>query len=158
MAAIPTVAATGAEIKPVTLYDAAGAAAPVARHASGTLLASAARTATTQAPQQSTENARAIVIGLHVTANPGGAETLEVRVYGVDPVSGALGDEFAVLAAAAATNAVYRLMIGPGLSGAPAAPTRNKAYALPLPPVYAVAVVHSGAGSWTYSLSYAHMV
>jgi len=158
MAAIPTVAATGVELKPVTLYDAAGVASPIARHAPGTLLASAARTATTQAPQQSTENARAIIIGLHVTANPGGAETLELRVYGVDPVSGVLGDEYATFTTAAAVNAYYRLMVGPGLNGTPIAPTRNKAYALPLPPTYVVQVTHSGAGSWTYSLSYAHMI
>lgn len=158
MAAIPTVPATGVEIKPVTLYDAGGVAVPAAKHVTGTLLASAARTATTQTASQSTENARAAIIGLQVTANPGGAETLQMRVYAVDPITGSLGDEFATLTTAAAANAYYRLMLGRGVSGTPDGPTRNKAYALPVPATYVVAIVHSGAGSWTYSVSYAHLV
>jgi hypothetical protein len=120
----------------------------------GTLLASAARTTTPPNPTFINHNARAVTLTLNVTANPGGSETLTLRLRYVDPVSGTINSALASITTVAATNATYRLMVGLGASSSPDTPTNSKAYALPLPRNCSVEVLHSGTGSWTYSLGY----
>jgi len=46
----------------------------------GTLLASAARTATTSSPDQVNYNGSGVIVYLNITANPGGVETLTLEI------------------------------------------------------------------------------
>lgn len=120
----------------------------------GTLLASAARTASTNSPVLTNPNGDAITLHLFVSANPGGAETLTINFYSVDPVTGGVSSPYASFTTAAATNAHYRFMLGKGCSGTPINPAVNKAVELMVPRTILVQITHSGAGSWTYSLGY----
>lgn len=123
----------------------------------GTLLASAARTASVQGPTQTNHNARGVLITINVTANPGGAETLTLNLMVHDPVSGNNNTGIAVLATVAASNGVYRLLVYPGASGTPNG-TTNKAYALAVPRTWSPYVAHSGSSSWTYSVGFQYIV
>jgi len=120
-----------------------------------TLLASAARTTATTSPVQDNYNARGVVLTLNVTANPGGAETLELRLYYRVGVTGGL---FAKMAIPAATNATYSLIVCPGSSGTPETAAAYKTYSLAIPRQYVANVTPSGAGSWTYELTATEIV
>jgi hypothetical protein len=124
----------------------------------GILLASATRSITVISPDQTNHNNDGVIITLSITANPGGAETLLLQLQLTDPItgSGSYGT-IASMTATAAVNQIYRLIIHPGASTAPETATNNKAYALPVPRTFKVAVGASGAGSWTYSVAYSLM-
>jgi len=116
------------------------------------LLASAARTSTTLTATQTNYNHRGIQLVLNVTVNPGGAQTLQVNVYSVPTVVGAFG----ILQTAALANSgnpwTQHITMVPGCPDAPFGGTGATAKQIALPRFFAVQVVHSGAGSWTYSL------
>lgn len=116
----------------------------------GTLLASAARTATTSSPVQTNHNARGVVVFLDVTTI--GTGNITLNVSGVDPISGkqtGLG-----LAAAAVTaTGIYGYAIYPGITTG----FNARASAI-LPRSFVASVTHSDGSSWTYSLGYSLIV
>lgn len=121
-------------------------------------LASAARTASTLSSDLENRNRSAIMVMLAVTANPGGAQTLQLQLETWNFAT----DAPIVLAAPAASAfgggaGVLSFCYGPGVGIAAAgtpptggAPLFFNGF---LPRSYRVRVVHSGAGSWTYSVS-----
>ena len=120
----------------------------------GTLLVSAARTATNASDPQTNYNHRGVVLFLYVTAMPGGGETLTVQLQLKDPVSG--WGTYVAFPAVALTG-YYQYVVYPGAAESIATANFEVA-ALPLGRTWRVNMVHSGSGSWTYSLGYALMV
>lgn len=119
----------------------------------GTLLASAARTTTTTTSIQTNHNARGVALYLHITANPGGGQTLTVLLYQVNTFTGGGTYEIADFAIPTGLNDVFCLIAYPGAS-APSQPTKNKAFSVPVPRSWYCTINHSGAGSWTYGLAH----
>lgn len=119
----------------------------------GTLLASAARTATTNTSDQTNYNARGVLISLDVSANPGGGETLSLDIQYKDPISGNYASLFPVTVVSTASNGTFSVELYPGAveTGAIAA---LFVQGLALPRTWRARVVHSAAGSWTYSLAF----
>ena len=107
-----------------------------------TLLASAARTATTATADQTNYNGRGVHIIIDVTAI--GAVTVTPTIQGKDPAS---GKYYSLLAATAisATGTVV-LKVGPGIQ-----PFVSQSAADMLPRTWRVNFVHSNANSVTYS-------
>jgi hypothetical protein len=117
-----------------------------------TLLASAARTETTSSAVITNYNGSGAFITLKITANPGGAETLTIKVRPANPVDATTNNPIATLVSIATENNTYRLMVSRGASTTPETTPYNKSYALPLPRSFVVEITHSSTGSWTYSL------
>lgn len=114
----------------------------------GTLLASAARTATTRSATQTNHNARGAFVFLNVTA-ASGTGGLQLRWLVADPVSGTLPYmNAAPTAITTVTTAVY--IVYPGGAGVGA-----QAVNMPLPRSWAIEVQHADASSYTYSVGYA---
>lgn len=122
---------------------------------SGTLLASAARTATTNSSTQTNYNAKGVLVTLYISTPTGNAETLQVVVRAHDPVSGGNSNPVAVFTAIAGTAPAgyYRFYVYPGASET-IANTNVEVQALPLPRTWSISVNHSAASSWTYSVGY----
>lgn len=116
-----------------------------------TVLASAARTATTNSTDQTNYNGRGVLLILNVTAQPGGAETLSLKIQAKDPVSNNyfdIADAGVLFTAATGTKA---LAVYPGAIAADhVSGTVGKSVALPR--VWRAVVTHSSTGSWTYSV------
>ena len=112
-----------------------------------TLLASAARTASTNSPDQTNYNARGVFVFFDITAVPGG-DTVQLVVQGKDPASGTYQ---ALLTGAGLSGTGFRAYaVYPGATDASSEMTdRND---LPLPRMWRARVVHSGSGSFTYSV------
>lgn len=131
-----------------------GVAEDMRGNVEGTLLASAARTATTASATQTNVNARGVLLYVNVTAAPG-SQNLSVAISGIDPVSGSapgLGNFTAITATGAYTFFMYPGIVNTHPTGI------SDIQALPLPRTWAVIVTHSGAGSWTYSIGYSLIV
>ena len=126
-------------------------------------LASAARTASTPTADQTNYNGRGAQIILDVTATPNDAQTLQITIEGKDPVSG----KYIQLAAftaligttlgASPTAETYVYTVYPG-SAETIATAKHELQALPLPRTWRVNVLHSAAGSWTYSVGLVNLV
>jgi hypothetical protein len=116
-----------------------------------TLLASAARTASTNTADQTNYNHRGVIVHLDITANPGGAETLTVEIYAKCPASGEYHLMTGFPAVAAATNAHYAYVLYPAAVETVNA-ARTEIQGLVLPRTWRARILHSAAGSWTYSL------
>lgn len=117
-----------------------------------TILPSAVRAATTTSQRQTNPGALGVTLFLNVTANPGGAETLQVSIQMVDVLSGAKRILATFPVTTAAANATYVYILCPGASEAIA--TANvEVQPLPLPEQFEVVVTHSASGNWTYSLT-----
>ncbi len=120
------------------------------------LLASAARNATTNTEDQSAgAQARGVQLILDVTKAPNTAETLAVAIQARDPISG----KYVTVTAFAASKKGEELQAGTTLAftlypGAAetAAVGNHEVQALPLPTKWRAVVTHSGAGEWKYSL------
>lgn len=109
-------------------------------------LASAARTATTQAPDLINRNARGVLYALVVTANPGGGQTLQLQVQGaVGGVAQFVMNAFATITA----NGTYLYLIYPGATTVGAI---TGSLATNAPRTLQTFVIHSAGGSWTYAL------
>ncbi len=89
-----------------------------------------------------------MVLFLYVPTMPGGGETLTVQLQLQDPVSG--WGNYVVFPAVALTG-YYQYVVYPGAAESIATANFEVA-ALPLGRTWRVNVVHSGSGSWTYSL------
>lgn len=110
------------------------------------LLTSAARTATTQTPDQINTQWKRTHVILNVTAAPGGGETLTLAINARDPASATL---YPVLTGATvSTTGINIYKVGPGFGA-----VANGAAADMLPQQWQVTVTHSASGSWTYSVS-----
>jgi len=92
---------------------------------------------------------------LDVTANPGGAETLQIVLRVLDPVS---GDQIAYAQATADAfgggTGNQLLVVGPGAATTPISGFGSVSAELPIPRIFLTRIIHSAAGSWTYSVSY----
>lgn len=124
----------------------------------GTLLASAARTASTQSADQDvqTRNPVGVRLFLDVTANPGAAETLTVQIEMKDPVSNKYRAVTAFPAIAAATNATYIYELYPSVIETTAT-ANHEVQGGTIPRVWRANVTHSAGGSWTYSIGYSEL-
>lgn len=116
-----------------------------------TLLASAARTATTPTPDQTNYNWRGLVLFIDVTARAG-ATTLTPSLQIKDPIG---GDYITVWTAAAAINTAdgsFAYLFYPSPL-ADAAELYTEAVDLTIPRTWRVNVVHSDGSSITYSVA-----
>jgi hypothetical protein len=118
-------------------------------NAEGTLLASAARTATTSSSNQTNYNGRGVLLILNVTA-ASGSGGLTLRVQGVDPVSG-LSVALNTPPAAITATGTFGYLVYPGIAG----PNLSQASSTVLPRTWFVSMTHGDATSYTYSLGYA---
>lgn len=110
-----------------------------------TVLASDARTASSDSPEVLNENGRGVDVIIKVSAVPGGGVSATFTIQGKDPVS---GDFYTLLASAAITaTGTTVLRVFPG-----ATVTANVSANAALPRVFRVSVAHSDAGSFTYSV------
>ena len=118
----------------------------------GTLLASAARTATTTSADQTNYNARGVVLFLNVTA-VSGTGGLQTRLRYIDPISAT--QQYASVAPTVVTATglfIYVFYVGAAAGNVAAATS------LVLPRDWAASVVHGDASSYTYSLGYATLL
>ena len=121
-------------------------------NASGTLLASAAQTATVNTAAQSNTNARGVTVTVDVTAVSGTSPTLTPSIEAQDPVSGAW---YALDGAATAITAtgLYTYQLYPGATGGAV----TQATSLALPAAWRVAFTIGGTTpSFTFSAGYAY--
>lgn len=126
----------------VTLRDIDGT--PV-HNANGSVLQSAARTATNNSATFTNRTARSLHLIIDVTVAPGG-DTVTPKIEGYDPISGKF---YTLLTGAAiSTTGTNILKIGPGISA-----SANAAAADFLPAYWRVVMTHSAAGSFTYSVA-----
>ena len=123
----------------------------VRNNTQGTLLASAARTATATSPTMTNYNTKGILVFLSVTV-ASGTGGLSVRIIAIDPVSG--GQWYLNPAPTAiTTTGASGYMIYPGaifVSGS----TVSQVIQQPLPRTWYVEVVAGDASSYTYSVGY----
>ena len=114
-------------------------------------LASAARTASTNSATLVNRNAKGLYVWLTVTANPGGAETLQTIIQASFDGGTTFEDLTGDTAQAFGGVAGNRLLeLYPGIGAAADGIDYIKSAALPR--TYRVRVVHSAAGSWTYAV------
>lgn len=120
----------------------------------GTLLASAARTASVASAIQTNYNSNKLIVYLNVeVAGATGGLTLHVR--GINPINGRTNRlNPAPAAVTAVGDYVYELSLGASGIGADVAQRTSGA----LPRTWDVAVYHTDAASYTYSVAYALIV
>jgi hypothetical protein len=128
-------------------------AAIEAKHAktTGTALASAARTATTQSSDIATGPATGILVYINVTA-ASGSGGISVRLRGKDPVSSsyaAIGDS-----ATYTTTGIRCIGFAPGMASVTPGLTVNGGIGTPLPDTIRLDVQHADASSYTYTVGY----
>lgn len=118
-----------------------------------TLLPAAVRNANTDSALQSSPEHKGAAFFLNVTANPGGAETLELQVMAYAPTPGAPGPYISSGPFVAATSGIFMFFVYPGVIAADflyAGVRVGKAGVLPRR--WIARVVHSAGGNWNYSL------
>ena len=118
-----------------------------------TILANAARTSTTNSPDQTNYNARGLLVHMDITAVPGG-DTVILRLQFKDPVSGIY--DTLLSDAAVSVTGIRTAIIYPGVGAA-----SNGIHVVQsriLSRTWRVAVAHSGSGSFTYSVSAAYIL
>lgn len=113
-----------------------------------TVLATAARTASTNSADLTNHNARGVIITLDVTTDPAGGETLQLLVQYKDAESSAY--EIILDDAANATPGRRTVIVYPGTAGSANDVTSTTGY--PLPRIWRVRIVHSAGGTWNYSV------
>jgi hypothetical protein len=120
----------------------------------GTLLASAARTATTSSAAQTNYNCRGVIVYLNVTV-ASGTGGLGVVIGATDPASGN-GLKLNPDATAVTTTGYRGYIVYPGASAT--SPDVVQVTASVLPRNWFVTVFHSNASSYTYSVGYSLIV
>jgi len=115
-----------------------------------TVLASAARTTTTNSADQTNYNARGVHVLLNVTVVPG-VDTVTLSIQGKDPVSAVYYTLLTGLAVVGAGMNVYKVF--PGITA-----VANGTASDVLPRTWRVAVTHSAATSFTYSVGAALVI
>ena len=116
-----------------------------ARNASGTLVASAAYTATQNSQDMVFENLIGVHVIIDVTAVTTG--TLTPKIQGKDPASGKYYD--VLVGAAISGTGTTVIKVYPGI-----APSASAAAQDILPRTWRVVLTKSDASSWTYSVGY----
>lgn len=114
----------------------------------GTALASAARTATTLSALLTNHNARGVLLHFEISAVPGG-DTVTLVVKSRDPVTGGIRTHATDAAVSAVSS--RQILVYPGASGATDIETIR---GVPIPRTWYVEIIHSGVGSFTYSVGY----
>lgn len=145
---------------PVSRDEALTRLVTAAERASSTLLASAARTATTNTSDL-TATGRGVMLVLNVTAEAA-SETLALKIQGKDPVSGNWFDvtNFGTMytSTGEAPTRTKAAVLYPGVIaadhvGVAAGTDGTIAKSGVLPATWRAVVTHSSTGSWTYSLA-----
>lgn len=116
----------------------------------GTILSSSARTATTVSATQTNYNHGGVLLTLNVTA-ASGTGGLVVRIYTIDPVSGAVISLNAAPTAVTATG-ITSYVLYPGALATGTTVTQTAAGVLPK--TFYVQVTHGDSSSYTYSVGY----
>lgn len=123
----------------------------------GTALASAVRAASTTSAAFTNHNCKGILLQLEVSANPGGAETLQLQLWsgltGSNPVFAS-----AVASAFSGGSGTQWLLVYPGAAAAPSGGFGDAVSSQVCPRTFKVRVAHSAAGNWTYVVTYTLMV
>lgn len=116
----------------------------------GTLLANAARTATTTSATQTNHNARGIIVFLNISVS-GGTGGLQLRIRVKDPVTGAY---FSVNAAPTLLIATgyYAFILYPGIGATVGDVTQTTSGVLGR--TWDILVTHGDATSYTYNVGY----
>lgn len=117
----------------------------------GTLLASAARTATTASAIQTNYNARGIMLYFHVTSAPGTTDSIQLTVRGKNPANNQHWNLYAD-STVTTSDQFRRVILYPSASVNNTSIT--SAASIVLPRTFDVLVLHNGTGSFTYSVSY----
>jgi hypothetical protein len=125
----------------------------------GTLLASAARTATTSSANQTNYNARGVIVTLRISA-ASGTGGLSWKLYGVDPVSGATYQITPNIAAPITAAGTYAFEVYPGstTTGSTNPSWMYQRTSAALPRTWQLQVVHADGSSYTYSVGYQYVV
>jgi hypothetical protein len=111
-----------------------------------TVLPAVSRTASIQTADQVNSGYSGAYIIFGVSANPGGAQTLRL-VFRAKDIIGAT--YFNLLDVAATVSPGGLFLLAPGV-GATAIDSVTVCRPFPLPDIWAVFVIHSGVGAWTY--------
>lgn len=117
----------------------------------GTLLASAARTATVASADQTNYNARGVRVFINVTATSA-TPSITITIQEKDPISGNYIDKL-VSAAITTTGQKTTLVMYPGVTAA-----ANVAISEPLGRTWRINATHSDADSITYSVAYGYIL
>jgi len=122
----------------------------------GTLLASAARTATVNTPNQINYNAKGVMVFVNVSA-VSGTGGLTLNFYGIDPVS---GQYIGLMYASGAITAIgrYAYVIYPGVSSSAITNGIRQVAGITLPRTWLVQVAVGDASSYSYSVAYSLIV
>lgn len=115
-----------------------------------TWLPAADRTAGVTSADQTNRDATGIMVYCNVNAVPG-IQTLQVKLQGKDPLSGTYYDISSNLVAVA--TGLILLKVLNGITSVAAAVTGQSAADV-LPYIWRLQTVHSGGGTWNYSVSY----
>ena len=118
-----------------------------------TVLASAARTATTVSADQTNYNHKGIFVVFDVTAVPGG-DTVQLKLQAYDGASGKYIDLLTGTAESAVGTYLYGLYPGIGDKNA----IFDNYEEIMLPRTWRVQIVHSAATSFTYSVGVAYVL
>lgn len=113
------------------------------------VLPSAARSASPSATFKS-YNARGLVLALTVTANPGGAETLALRVTGSVNGAGLYTVHQTAASSFGGGAGATLLTVMPGAGAAWASGFVTEVASKAIPDSVTVQVIHSAGGTWTY--------
>ncbi len=109
------------------------------------ILASAARTATTLSATFTNYNARGLMVGWNITAVPG-VQTVTLEVYGQ---TAPIGLQLLLLGSTAkVATGVFAYIVLPGVAAA--AMGIDAVSGFPVPRQFFIRIAHSGAGSFTY--------
>lgn len=132
------------------MYGYSGALDRWRNNTQGTLLASAARSASTSSADQTNYNGRGVKVYFNITAVPG-IDTVTLAIEDKDPISGAYTAILTGVAQVATGLTILTVYPG-GLT------TANLASPQPLPRTWRVTVTHSAGTSFTYSVAFATIV
>lgn len=145
------------------LWAGASGAYHVRGNMTATALTSSARTATTNSADLTNPGNKGVIIALDVTATPNDAQTLTLEVQVKDPVSAkyvTITAYTALLAStlgATPTTETYLYTLYPGTAET-AAVAKHELQALVIPFNWRVRMVHSAAGSWTYTVGLQYII
>lgn len=119
----------------------------------GTLLASAARTATTQTTTQTNYNAKGVLITINVSVASGtGGLTPYLQL--VDPVTGAYIAATTGIASPLTATGTYFFEFYPGIQTSGLGSAFKQSISLALPRTWQLQIYHSDATSYSYSVGY----
>lgn len=125
----------------------------VRNNTQGTLLASAARTATTQTTTQTNYNAKGVLITINVSVASGtGGLTPYLQL--VDPVTGAYIAATTGIASPLTATGTYFFEFYPGIQTSGLGSAFKQSISLALPRTWQLQIYHSDATSYSYSVGY----